>query len=162
MSEPHLSSVALIGVGLMGGSLGLAARERAGVGEVRGFSQTRETLELALARGAITHACGSLEEAVSGADLVVVCTPVRLVVEHVKAALADPGQAEVPVLTIALDAGFSSLGPFNRAFKTETGLTPTEYRRQHFEKSGDFKIGEPIPDSARPIPKSASTDLITP
>jgi AraC-like DNA-binding protein len=46
-----------------------------------------------------------------------------------KAALADPSQAEVPVLTIALDAGFASLGPFNRAFKAETGLTPTEFRR---------------------------------
>jgi AraC-like DNA-binding protein len=46
-----------------------------------------------------------------------------------KAALADPGQAEVPITTIALDAGFQSLGPFNRAFKTDTGLTPSEYRR---------------------------------
>lgn len=46
-----------------------------------------------------------------------------------KAALADPDQAEVAVLTVALDAGFSSLGPFNRAFKAETGLTPTDYRR---------------------------------
>jgi AraC-like DNA-binding protein len=46
-----------------------------------------------------------------------------------KAALADPSQAEVPVLTIALDAGFASLGPFNRAFKAETGVTPTEFRR---------------------------------
>lgn len=45
-----------------------------------------------------------------------------------KAALADPSQAEVPVLTIAMDAGFGSLGPFNRAFKAETGLTPSEYR----------------------------------
>jgi len=35
----------------------------------------------------------------------------------------------VPILTIALDAGFGSIGPFNRAFKTHTGLTPTEYRR---------------------------------
>lgn len=50
-------------------------------------------------------------------------------IEDAKAALADPSQAEVPVTTIALDAGFQSLGPFNRAFKTETGLTPTEYRR---------------------------------
>ncbi|MGE0425204.1 MAG: helix-turn-helix domain-containing protein [Reyranellaceae bacterium] len=45
-----------------------------------------------------------------------------------RAALADPDQAEVPVLTIAMDAGFGSLGPFNRAFKAETGLTPSEYR----------------------------------
>jgi len=45
------------------------------------------------------------------------------------AALADPAQEAVPILTIALDAGFQSLGPFNRAFKAVTGVTPTEYRR---------------------------------
>lgn len=46
-----------------------------------------------------------------------------------KQALADPGQAKVPILTIALDSGFQSLGPFNRAFKADTGVTPTEFRR---------------------------------
>lgn len=45
-----------------------------------------------------------------------------------KGALADPAQAAVPISTIALDAGFASLGPFNRAFKQDTGLTPSEYR----------------------------------
>jgi AraC-like DNA-binding protein len=50
-------------------------------------------------------------------------------IEEAKAALADPAQAEVPVTTIALDAGFQSLGPFNRAFKATTGVTPTEYRK---------------------------------
>jgi AraC-like DNA-binding protein len=45
------------------------------------------------------------------------------------AALGDPSQAGVPVVTIALDAGFQSLGPFNRAFKAHTGMTPTDYRR---------------------------------
>jgi len=49
--------------------------------------------------------------------------------EDAKAALSDPSQCEVPVLTIAMDSGFQSLGPFNRAFKADTGLTPTEYRR---------------------------------
>ena len=67
-----------------------------------------------------------------------------------KAALADPAQAEVPVLTIALDAGFSSLGPFNRAFKAETGMTPSEFRRV---QGG---IGAPIPDSASAFSNSAS------
>ena len=47
----------------------------------------------------------------------------------VTAALSDPTQDEVPILTIALDAGFGSLGPFNRAFKAHTGVTPTEFRR---------------------------------
>jgi AraC-like DNA-binding protein len=50
-------------------------------------------------------------------------------IEEAKAALSDPTQAKVPVITIAMDAGFQSLGPFNRAFKATTGVTPTEYRR---------------------------------
>jgi AraC-like DNA-binding protein len=61
------------------------------------------------------------------------------------AALVDPSQAEVPILTIALDAGFGSIGPFNRAFKAHTGLTPTEYRRAHL---GGAEDALPIPESA--------------
>ncbi len=45
-----------------------------------------------------------------------------------KESLADPGQRDVPISTIGLDAGFQSLGPFNRAFKAETGITPSEFR----------------------------------
>jgi AraC-like DNA-binding protein len=51
-------------------------------------------------------------------------------IAEAKAALADASQAAVPVITIAMDAGFQSLGPFNRAFKAATGLTPTDYRRR--------------------------------
>ena len=54
----------------------------------------------------------------------------RYRLDEAKTALADPNQADVPVLTIALDAGFQSLAPFNRAFKADTGLTPTEFRRR--------------------------------
>ena len=50
-------------------------------------------------------------------------------IAEAKAALADPAQVEVPVITIAMDAGFQSLGPFNRAFKATTGVTPSEYRK---------------------------------
>lgn len=53
----------------------------------------------------------------------------RYRIAEARAALADPAQAAVPILTIALDAGFNSLGPFNRAFKAETGMTPSDYRR---------------------------------
>jgi AraC-like DNA-binding protein len=49
--------------------------------------------------------------------------------EEVRAALADSSQREVPILTIALDAGFGSLGPFNRAFREAFGMTPSEFRR---------------------------------
>jgi AraC-like DNA-binding protein len=51
-----------------------------------------------------------------------------------RAALADPVQANVPILTIALDTGFQSLAPFNRAFKMTAGMTPREYRRQHLSR----------------------------
>lgn len=101
----------------MGGSLGLAARERVGVAEVLGFSKTRATLDLALERGAITRACSSLEEAASGADLVFVCTPVRLLVDHVKAALAA-----APPHAVISDVG-STKGPLMRA------LVPEEQER---------------------------------
>jgi AraC-like DNA-binding protein len=44
------------------------------------------------------------------------------------AALADPDRADVPVLTIAHESGFASLGPFNRAFREITGQSPSAYR----------------------------------
>ena len=56
--------------------------------------------------------------------------------DDVLAALADPTQETVPILTIALDAGFQSLGPFNRAFKAQTGMTPSEFRRQQLAGNG--------------------------
>lgn len=54
---------------------------------------------------------------------------------EVKQALADPAQREVPILTIALDAGFGSLGPFNRAFRDAEGMTPSEYRAKSLQPS---------------------------
>jgi AraC-like DNA-binding protein len=52
-----------------------------------------------------------------------------------KAALADAAMRDLPVLTIALTAGFQSIGPFNRAFKAVTGLTPTEFRKENIADS---------------------------
>lgn len=54
----------------------------------------------------------------------------RYRIEDARLALSDAAQREVPVLTIAMDSGFQSIGPFNRAFKAETGVTPTEFRRE--------------------------------
>jgi AraC-like DNA-binding protein len=44
--------------------------------------------------------------------------------------LGDTQLRRIPVLTIALEVGYGSVGPFNRAFKERFGVTPTEYRRQ--------------------------------
>jgi AraC-like DNA-binding protein len=48
----------------------------------------------------------------------------------VVAAFGDPDQAGIPILTIALDAGFQSIATFNRAFSHAYGTTPTNYRKQ--------------------------------
>ena len=50
-------------------------------------------------------------------------------IEDARNLLADRDHVRTPVLTIALNLGYGSLGPFNRAFKASTGKTPTEYRQ---------------------------------
>lgn len=58
-------------------------------------------------------------------------------VNAAKVRLADPAKAREPVSAIAFDLGFGSLGPFNRAFKEVTGLTPTEWRRERLAETGN-------------------------
>jgi len=50
--------------------------------------------------------------------------------------LADSAQVDLPVLTIAMDLGYGSLAPFNRAFREVVGQTPTEFRRSAFADHG--------------------------
>ena len=59
-----------------------------------------------------------------------------------KSRLADPIEARISISTIAYDIGFASLGPFNRAFKEEAGVSPSEWRRKALE------IPSPIPEPA--------------
>jgi AraC-like DNA-binding protein len=53
-------------------------------------------------------------------------------IAEAKAVLADPARVDLPVLTIAMDLGYGSLAPFNRAFREAVGQTPTEFRRTAF------------------------------
>ena len=55
-------------------------------------------------------------------------------IADIKAALADPEQARVPVLTIALNNGFSSLTTFNRTFRSETGQSAAAFRKDELSK----------------------------
>ena len=50
-------------------------------------------------------------------------------IAEAKTLLADPAQVDIPVLTIAMDLGYGSLAPFNRAFREATSQTPTDFRR---------------------------------
>ncbi len=49
-------------------------------------------------------------------------------ISQAKQKLSDPACDHLPILTIALDCGFGSIGPFNRAFKAEAAMTPTRFR----------------------------------
>lgn len=51
--------------------------------------------------------------------------------------LSSRDDVDLPVLTIAMDLGYNSLPTFNRAFRSETGTTPTEFRRLAFNGSGE-------------------------
>ncbi len=50
-------------------------------------------------------------------------------IDDAKRLLSDPANARRQVLHIALDLGYGSIAPFNRAFKNATGKTPTEFRK---------------------------------
>jgi prephenate dehydrogenase len=79
-------NVAVLGVGLIGGSIGLAARQRAGA-RVSGFDPDERVRARALAHGAIDVAAGSVAEAVDGAEVVFVAAPVGVLAETVREAL---------------------------------------------------------------------------
>ncbi|MBI2962582.1 MAG: prephenate dehydrogenase/arogenate dehydrogenase family protein [Deltaproteobacteria bacterium] len=100
------------GVGLIGGSLGLAARQRSLVGEVVGYGRGEENLATALARGAVDRYSRCAAEAARGADLLVVAVPVRStravvaqLLPHAAAAVVviDAGSVKGPVVE-ALEA----------------------------------------------------------
>jgi prephenate dehydrogenase len=72
----HWKKVTLVGVGLLGGSLGLALLKRRLASEVVGYVRRDSSLAECLECGAVTSATLDLSAAVQGADLVVLCTPI--------------------------------------------------------------------------------------
>ena len=80
--------IGVLGVGLIGGSIGLAARDLLDDVEVVGFGRSAERLERARELGAITHATTELAEALEGADVCFACGPVGVLPDLVEAALA--------------------------------------------------------------------------
>jgi len=77
-------TVAIVGVGLIGGSIGLALRKRGLAEKVIGIGRRQISLRSARRVGAVTNTTIELAKGVVEADLVVVCTPVGRIVEHVR------------------------------------------------------------------------------
>ena len=103
--------VAIVGLGLMGGSLGLALRERAGA-TVVGFDASPEMAAVALERGCVDRVAVSLEEACADAELVVVATPVSAIADVVA---RIPGDATITDLGSTKGAVIANVPTVQRA-----------------------------------------------
>ncbi len=82
--------ITIIGVGLLGGSIGLAVRQRRLAGEVAGYVRRAASLKDCEKAGAVDYATTDLLAAVSKADLVILCTPLaqmRSIAEKILPAL---------------------------------------------------------------------------
>ncbi len=90
MSEDNFlfDKIAIIGVGLIGGSLGLALKAKGLVRTITGIGRTIENLETALSLGIVDEITQDISEGVRGAGLVVVCVPVLKIGEVIKKALS--------------------------------------------------------------------------
>lgn len=73
-----IKKITIIGLGLMGGSLGLALKKKIAEVEVRGVDQCGELVCQAEKRGAVDYGTVNLEEGVTGADLIFLATPVSV------------------------------------------------------------------------------------
>lgn len=78
--EPHFNRVTIIGVGLLGASLGLALKSRGLASKVLGVGHRQSSLDTALRMGAVDETCLNAAEAVVSADLIVLATPAALVI----------------------------------------------------------------------------------
>ncbi|MEX2414343.1 MAG: prephenate dehydrogenase/arogenate dehydrogenase family protein, partial [Thermoleophilaceae bacterium] len=107
--------IAVLGVGLIGGSIGLAARKRVEGSEVVGFGRNAERLDRARELGAIDRTAATLAEALDGASACFCCAPVGALGAQISAALAaagddcvvtDVGSIKGGILDAADDARF--------------------------------------------------------
>jgi cyclohexadieny/prephenate dehydrogenase len=113
--SPLFERVALIGVGLIGASLGLVLKREGLAGYVVGCARTQATLDKALELDIVDEATADPAAAVAGADLVMLCTPVgtfakttATIAGHLKpgAVVSDVGSVKQAVI-----AGLSPLLP---------------------------------------------------
>jgi prephenate dehydrogenase len=81
----RFDTVTIVGVGLLGGSLGLALKQRGLARRVLGVGRRPETMNTALQRGVIDQAFAVSVEAVPESDLIVLCTPAANVIGYLDA-----------------------------------------------------------------------------
>jgi len=150
--------VSLIGVGLLGGSLGLAIKQRRLAAKVDGFVRRTVSIGECEKIGAVDHATRDLARAVEGADLVILCTPLgqmRGIAEKMLTALqpgaivTDVGSVKGSVVDdlegLIAGAGAYFVGSHPMAGGEKTGASAA--RANLFEKT--VCIVTPTPNSQK-------------
>ena len=133
----------IVGVGLIGGSLGLALKQRGLASEVVGVGYRETTLERAQERGAVDRWTLDVAEGAAGADIVVLCTPVGLVAE--KAAEALPAMKPGSILTdvastkAVITAKIEAILPDGIAFVPAHPMAGSEKRGNESARAGLFE-----------------------
>lgn len=130
----HFKHVAIIGVGLIGGSLGMILRRKALADHVVGVGRRVENLKTAVALGAIDRYVADPQEGVRGADLVILATPVDTYERHLQewahclapgAIVSDVGSVKGTLVErseAAMPAGVHFVGAHPIAGKEKTGV----------------------------------------
>ncbi len=126
----QFGTVAIVGVGLIGGSLGMALKTRRLARQVIGIGRSRERLDAALGRDAIDAGTTDLEEGLASADVVVLCTTVGHIIGSLKETLAavkphavvtDVGSTKGAIVAAAAGAPFF-VGSHPMAGSEQTGV----------------------------------------
>ena len=101
----RFEGVTIIGVGLLGASLGLALKKRGMAARVTGVGRRASSLDIALQRGAVDRATLDVAEGVSDAEAVIIATPAGLVTD-----MLDRALAAAPPTAILLDVASTKAG----------------------------------------------------
>jgi prephenate dehydrogenase len=130
----HFKQVVIIGVGLIGGSLGMNIRRQGLADQVVGVGRRIENLKTAVALGAIDRYVADPQEAVRGADLVILATPVDTYERHLQewghclstgAIVSDVGSVKGTLVErseAAMPSGVHFVGAHPIAGKEKTGV----------------------------------------
>lgn len=132
----HWQKIALVGVGLLGGSVGLAVRQRRLAAQVVGYVRRQAAIDECVKAGAVDSATMVLAQAVENADLVILCTPIGQMLELTKqmlpalkggAVVTDvgsvKGQPAQELTALIAGAGASFIGSHPMAGAEKTGVS---------------------------------------
>ncbi len=142
----RFNRVAIVGVGLIGGSIGLAMRRRRLAREIVGVGRRAASLRKAKSQGAVHRTTTDLASGVADAELVVICTPVGSIVERARQVVAacSPG-------TLITDAGSTKV-EIVRAIDKHLG-------KGYLAEGVHFVGSHPLAGDHRTGPEHAREDL---